>query len=55
MIGLHTEDSSVLNTILSGLGNLGNTRSKLSLKCATTLEIDRLANRGSYPTTASWF
>ena len=39
----------------SGLGNLGNTRSKLSLKCATTLEIGRLANRGSYPTTASRF
>ena len=38
-----------------GLGNLGNTRSKLSLKCATTLEIGRLANRGSYPTTASRF
>ena len=33
---------------LAGLGNLGNTRSKLSLKCATTLEIGRLANRDSY-------
>ena len=38
-----------------GLGNLGNTRSKLSLKCATTLDIGRLANRGSYPKTASRF
>ena len=38
-----------------GLGNLANTPSKLSLKCATTLEIGRLANRGSYPTTASRF
>ena len=35
---------------LAGLGNLGNTRSKLSLKCETTLEIGRLAYRGSYPT-----
>ena len=40
---------------LAGLGNLGNMRSKLSLKCATMLEIGRLANRGSYPTTASRF
>ena len=39
----------------SGLGNLGNTRSKLSLKLATTLEIGRLANRGSYPTTVWQF
>ena len=42
-------------TFLSGLGNLRNTQSKLSLKCATTLEIGRLANRGSYPTAASRF
>ena len=40
---------------LAGLGNLGNMRSKLSLKCVTTLEIGRLANRGSNPTTASRF
>ena len=29
--------------------------SELSLKCTTTLEIGRLANRGSYPTTVSLF
>ena len=28
--------------LFTGLGNLGNSRSKLSLKCATTLEFGRL-------------
>ena len=41
--------------IYVGLGNLGNTRSKLSFKGATTLEIGRLTNRGNYPTTALRF
>ena len=52
---LEIEQNSVSLLALSGLGNLGNTRSKLSLKCTTTLEIGRLANRGSYPSTASRF
>ena len=49
------QENEFSGTISTGLGNLGNTRSKLSFKCATTLEIGRLVNRGSYPTTASQF
>ena len=49
------EENQRLSMIRSGLGNLGNMQSKLSLKCTTMLEIDRLANRGSYPTSASRF
>ena len=38
-----------IRQLSTGLGNHGNTRSKLSLKCATMLEIGRPANRGSCP------
>ena len=50
-----TSKNSGLAETVAGLANLGNMRSKLSFKCATTLEIGRHANTGSYPTTATRF
>ena len=51
----HAYKCNFFTNNLSGVGNLRNTRSKLSFKCLTTLEIGKPANRGSYSTTLSRF